>query len=370
MKYKSYPKYKDSGIEWLGEIPEEWRVLKIRHLGRLSTSSVNKKIKEGEKIVNLVNFMDVYANLKKEIGANIEFMKVSASDEQIIKNDLQKGDVLFMPSSETVDEIGFSAVVVDNLPNTLYSYHVLRLRFIEDVDIRYKKYIFNNHLILNKFSSKAVGTTRMILGLSDFKDTFAQIPSKAEQIKIANYLDKKTEKINTVIEKNKKQIDLLKERRQAIISQAITKGLDPRAKMKDSGIEWLGEIPERWQISKMKYLISRNDGGIWGEEFDDNGTIVLRSTEISIDGTWNIQDPAMRRISDQEKSKSFLKEGDLLITKSSGSKLHIGKTALVTKKIEQLNCCFSNFMQRLRPKDEMLPKLLFYFLNSYIARTV
>ena len=160
MKYKSYPKYKDSGIEWLKEIPEKWKVLKIRHLGRLSTSSVNKKIKEGEKIVNLVNFMDVYANLKKEIGVNIKFMKVSASHEQIIKNDLQKGDVLFMPSSETVDEIGFSAVVVDNLPNTLYSYHVLRLRFIEDIDIRYKKYIFNNHLILNKFSSKAVGTTR------------------------------------------------------------------------------------------------------------------------------------------------------------------------------------------------------------------
>ena len=141
---------------------------------------------------------------------------------------------------------------------------------------------------------------------------------------------------------------------------------------KDSGIEWVGQIPEHWHAIRLKFLLERNDGGVWGEDLDGiekNATKVFRSTEINIDGSWDLtEEPEMRILSTKEKLKALLKEGDLLVTKSSGSQLHIGKTALVNKEIENLECCYSNFMQRIRPLNKEIAKYLYIFLNSQLSR--
>lgn len=137
---------------------------------------------------------------------------------------------------------------------------------------------------------------------------------------------------------------------------------------KDSGVDWLGQIPKDWDVLPFKWRIARNDGGVWGE--DPNGvedTIVLRSTEQTVDGNWKIEDPAFRSLSKNEQSSSTLVEGDLLITKSSGSSLHIGKTTLVTNDVAKLNCCYSNFMQRIRTRS-LNPKLAWYLMNNEIVR--
>ena len=139
---------------------------------------------------------------------------------------------------------------------------------------------------------------------------------------------------------------------------------------KDSGIEWIGDIPQDWSVIKLKYLLEVISGGCWGEEDDDNsGTLVLRSTEITLDGKWDISEPAKRKLKNEEVSKCLLKENDLLVTKSSGSEKHIGKTAIVTKHVESLNCCFSNFMTRLHTNNLFNPKLLYYLLNSVIVKS-
>ena len=138
---------------------------------------------------------------------------------------------------------------------------------------------------------------------------------------------------------------------------------------KPSGVEWLGEVPEHWLVEPFKRQIERNDGGSWGD--DPEGlmdTIVLRSTEQTVDGRWKIEDPSFRKLNDHDKNSSLLVEGDLLLTKSSGSSLHIGKTTLVDKQIEILQCCFSNFMQRIRLKSTVLPRLGWYILNNRISR--
>jgi type I restriction enzyme S subunit len=102
-------------------------------------------------------------------------------------------------------------------------------------------------------------------------------------------------------------------------------------KYKDSGVEWLGEVPEHWSVEPFKHQIDRNDGGVWGDDPDGaNDTIVLRSTEQTVDGHWKLDDPAPRKLSESELGSSLLAENDLLLTKSSGSSLHIGKTTLVT----------------------------------------
>src|SRR5690606_23061878 len=96
--------------------------------------------------------------------------------------------------------------------------------------------------------------------------------------------------------------------------------------MRESGVPWLGRVPTHWTMRRLKTNLSRNDGGVWGEDFDPDGTIVLRSTEQTVGGDWKIDDPARRALSASERAGALLAEGDLVITKSSGSEFHIGKT--------------------------------------------
>jgi type I restriction enzyme S subunit len=140
-------------------------------------------------------------------------------------------------------------------------------------------------------------------------------------------------------------------------------------KYKDSGVEWLGEVPEHWEVSRFKQHLERNDGGVWGDEPVGIGdTVVLRSTEQTIDGRWQIDDPASRQLSEAEINAALLSQGDLLLTKSSGSSLHIGKTTLVDANVAAMKCCYSNFMQRLRLRSSCEPKFVWYLLNNPISR--
>lgn len=140
--------------------------------------------------------------------------------------------------------------------------------------------------------------------------------------------------------------------------------------MKDSGIEWIGEIPEDWGVVKSKYILKSNDGGVWGR--DPTGTekdkTVIRSTEQTIDGTWCIVNPAKRNLSGISFEKSLIRENDLLLTKSSGSSLHIGKTTLADAYFEEHECYYSNFLQRLSLKRTVFPKLYWYIFNSIFVR--
>ncbi len=140
--------------------------------------------------------------------------------------------------------------------------------------------------------------------------------------------------------------------------------------MKDSGTEWIGEIPEDWVTIKAKYIIAENDGGIWGNDPQEVelSKIVIRSTEQTIDGKWDISNPAYRDLSNENYHQYLIRPGDLLITKSSGSKLHIGKTTLADDYFITHECYYSNFLQRIRVKETCHPKYIWYLLNSNITR--
>lgn len=216
-------KLKDSGIDWIGQIPEHWEIVRLKSLGNIETSSVNKKIEENEDLVKLVNYTDVYGNPKKEIWNDDNYMAVSANTKQSQSKFLKKGDVLFTPSSETIEDIGVSAVVMENLNNTLYSYHLLRLRFSKNVFLNFKKYLFNNDFVQNYLSKSATGTTRKILGLSVFNNLQVIIPpTLKEQEEIATYLDQKTQSIDKIVSNINTQIEKLKELRKTLINDAVT----------------------------------------------------------------------------------------------------------------------------------------------------
>jgi type I restriction enzyme, S subunit len=148
----------------------------------------------------------------------------------------------------------------------------------------------------------------------------------------------------------------------------MIRDLKPYPAYKDSGVPWLGQVPKHWKVSRLKTRLLRNDAGVWSEEFDDNGTVVLRSTEQTVDGGWRIVTPARLRLTERQRNNSLLSEGDLVVTKSSGSPAHIGKTSIVSHEIANLMCCFSNFMQRLRTNRTLVPEFVWRLLNSSIGR--
>lgn len=139
--------------------------------------------------------------------------------------------------------------------------------------------------------------------------------------------------------------------------------------MKDSSVEWIGEIPKDWDVCCLKYLLKNNDGGVWGNDpkNDDYDKIVLRSTEQTVDGKWDIQSPAIRNLKNVSSNYS-IKPNDLLITKSSGSSLHIGKSTLADAYFSKKECYYSNFLQRLRTNEKLNAKFLWYLLNNDIVR--
>lgn len=197
------------------QIPEGWIVKKIKELGTLSTSSVDKKKKLDESEVSLINYMDVYSSVDKKVISSLDFMKVTASEHQLTKNQVYKGDVLFTPSSETSDDIGHSCVIYEDIPEALFSYHLVRLNFDLDMNLDFKRFVFNNPKVLYDFTKKSKGATRMTLGLGDFNETEILIPPLNKQIDISK-------KLSSIIDSRliiEKEIALLIEIQKKLINQ-------------------------------------------------------------------------------------------------------------------------------------------------------
>ncbi len=197
--------------------PDGWERLTISDLGVVSTSSVDKKQRPKEKTVSLINYMDVYTSKTKKITSDIELMQVTAPDKQIKSNQVNIGDILFTPSSETKDDIGHSAVVYEDLPNTLYSYHLVRLRFNREINLDFKRYLFNNPSTLAYFTKRAQGITRMTLSLDDFNETPVLLPPLSEQRQIALKLSS----IDSAIERIEKSIWLSQQIKQELINKIL-----------------------------------------------------------------------------------------------------------------------------------------------------
>ncbi|MDE1980696.1 MAG: restriction endonuclease subunit S [Betaproteobacteria bacterium] len=260
MRFKPYPKYKSSGVEWLGHIPSNWEMTRLKRISQVRLSNVDKHSIEGQKYIRLCNYVDVYRN--RRITSEIEFMTATASDEQIARLTLSKGDVIITKDSESPSDIGVPALVNEDITNLVCGYHLALIRPMATSG-QYLCYLLMSHFVRAVFEMEATGMTRYALGKYSIENLVTAIPPDSEQSAIASFLDCETAKIDTLIAKQEKLIELLKEKRQAIISHAVTKGLNPNVRMKDSGVEWLGEVPEHWSVVQSRRLFSeRNEKAI------------------------------------------------------------------------------------------------------------
>lgn len=339
MKLKRYEKYKQSGIEWIGEIPKHWETKRLKYVASIQPSNVDKKTIEGELPVLLCNYMDVYKN--EFIDSSISFMQATATEAEIAKFTIKKGDVLVTKDSETPDDIANPAFVKDDFNNVICAYHLTQIRPNRDKLIgKYLFRLFQEHRYKGQFEVAANGVTRFGLSVSAFSDAFVPLPHPDEQTAIATYLDKKTAQIDTLIEKKQNLIELLKEERTAIINHAVTKGINPKAKLKPSGIEWLGYIPDHWKVKRLKYVAKIQSSNVDKKTNEGEKTILLCNyidvyKNEFIDESISFMEATA---TEKEIEKFILSKGDVLITKDSETPDDIANPTYVVKDFDNVIC--------------------------------
>jgi len=260
---KPYAKYRHSGVEWLGDVPEHWPPIRLRYRARITPSRSELNLVPGTLEVSFVPMESVheYGGLTldqtrplAEVATGYTYFRdgdvLTAKITPCFENG--KGSI----AKDLVNGIGFGTTEL----------HVLRP--CPDLDRRFLFYVTISHAFRNLGAAEMYGAGGQKRVPEDFIRDFRQpIPSVDEQRAIAAFLDRETARIDALIEKKRRQIELLQEKRSALISHAVTKGLDPKAKMKDSGIEWLGQIPAHWEVWKAAHML-RLYGGHAPESVD------------------------------------------------------------------------------------------------------
>lgn len=270
---KWYAEYKDSGIEWIGKIPKDYTLKKLKHFTKVKdgTHDTPEYVDETPLSVPLITSKDI---TNGELSFD-DAKYISKCDYEIInaRSDVERYNVI-MPMIGTV---GNPAIV---LTERIFSIKNVALFKTSDLlSAKFLQYFLNSWIVKQQFDLINRGGVQQFVSLDILKNIFIVMPKGINGV--VSYLDHKTTAIDTLVADKQKLIELLKEKRQAIISEAVTKGLDKNAKMKDSGIEWIGEIPEGWETKKFGYLFSFGRGlNITKADLLDDGVPCVSYGEI------------------------------------------------------------------------------------------
>lgn len=257
---RTYEKYKDSGISWIGKVPEDWERVRIKYGLSQSIAGVWGDEKKGDEN-DVVCYRMADFNYDKGILNldNVTYRNILP--QQLVGRMVKKGDLILeksgggdlYPVGRVVRVNSDQKATCSNFAHTIATNDNISSNFLY-------YYFFNLYSkgVSRLFFNQTTGIQNLKVGEYLSQDMYA--PSKPEQEAIANYLDKKTAEIDKIIAEREKKIELLNELKSSIISRAVTKGINPHAKMKDSGIDWVGEIPEDWEIMKIKHICKLYNG--------------------------------------------------------------------------------------------------------------
>ncbi|ELV8773116.1 restriction endonuclease subunit S [Vibrio harveyi] len=337
-KYQAYPEYKDSGVEWLGEIPAHWLTSKLRYTFSFGKGLTITKENLRDTGIPCVSYGEVHSKYGFEIDPARHPLKC-VSDEYIKTSPyalLKKGDIVFADTSEDIDGSGNFTQLVSN-EQVFAGYHTIIARPYNRECSRFYAYLLDSKELRTQIRHAVKGVKVFSITQAILRGVSIWLPPLEERTQIANFLDHETAKIDTLIEKQQQLIKLLKEKRQAVISHAVTKGLNPDAPMKDSGVEWLEEVPEHWVVKRLKHISPKVGVGL----------VINPSTYTKDDGTYFIFGGDVKEYSfDLTKTRKISqKDSDQL----KASQLHHrdlvsirvgypGITAVVPEHLEGSNC--------------------------------
>ena len=356
----TYSEYKDSGIDWIGEIPVGWEVKKLKFISKAIPSNIDKNIDPDELQVFLCNYTDVYYN--EFISSSLDLSRGSCTQREYDKLQLLEGDVILTKDSETADDIGVPAFVTQDFDDVVCGYHLTVVRPSEILG----KFLFRfiqYHGTKKYFEVNTEGVTRWGLGKPAIENLLVPLPPLREQQEIVDYFDHKTQQIDSLIEKTNKKIELLKEQKTALINQVVTEGFEHDAEMKDSAVDWIDEIPAGWEAFPILGLGTFKKGkGVSKDEIKTSGYPCIRYAEIYTTYERVVYSPLSFIDEDSKLKSKQIYKGDLLFTGSGEEFDEIGKTLLYYGE----DIAFAggdNIILRL--DAEVDPLFLSYALNSH-----
>lgn len=314
-RYRAYPEYKDSGVEWVGMIPKNWHASPLKRLCQIDNSGFY-----GDEMGSRANDIPVAttAQIDKDGRFHVERMPVrSFSSSEKKKYLCQNGEIIVVKSSGSADNIisGKAGYIDAETPPFIFSNFLLRLKpFKKKAFHKYLYYFVTSHLTVERIKRMVSATTYPNLQVENYISAYVIHPQCIEQQQIAAFLDHETAKIDTLIEKQQKLIALLKEKRQAVISHAVTKGLNPDAQMKDSGVEWLGEVPAHWGVIKFSHCTSIRNGQVdpTNEPYCDFVLIAPNHIESKTGRLLSIETAAQQGA---DSGKYLCKKGEVIYSK-------------------------------------------------------
>jgi len=357
--YKPYPVYKDSGVEWLGQVPEHWQVMAIKHVVAIPVTDGPHETPD---------FLDSgvpFVSAEAVSSGKINFDKIrgfisKADHERYSQKYLPKrGDIFMIKSGATT---GVTAIVETDAEFNIWS-PLAVIRCNEGS---------NPYFVLNFMRSRSFQEavalnwsygTQQNIGMGVIGSLSVTVPPVEEQQSIAVHLDRETARIDALVEKKTRFVELLREKRQALITHAVTKGLDPNVKMKDSGVEWLGDVPEHWAVCKLSFRYSVELGKMLDEKKLTKTSLVsyLRNQDVQW-GAINTQDLPEMDIHPAELERYTVREGDLMVCEGGD----VGRAAIWRGESSVFG--YQKALHRLRPRSQDNDTAEFFFFSLLTAK--
>ncbi len=367
-KFEKYSSYKDSGVEWLGEIPEHWKSISIKRLitlltdytanGSFADLAKNVQYLDEPSYAQLIRLTDIRKGFKEK-GIYI----TEKSYKYLNKSSLFGGELLM---ANVGAYSGYSFLLPEKLDfKASLAPNMFLIKFNKkQIDNKFIFYALNSDTILSRLVLIATSTAQPKLNKDNVRSIFIPLPPQDEQTKIASFLDEKTAQIDEVISQKEKLIELLKERKQIVINDAVTKGLDKDVEFVDSGVEWIGKIPKGWEVKKLKFIIKNklkygaNESGI---SYDEALPRYVRITDFS--DTGKLSEKNKLSLSWDKGKDYLLKDGDVLFARSGAT---VGKTYQFKKSMSiEKNYAFAGYLIKAEANETMiLSDYLYLYTNS------
>lgn len=339
---------KDSGIKWIGDIPKEWDVKRLKYVTRfLNGYAFNSNDMQTDGEYPVIRIGDI-----KEGKVILDECLYISNNRGLESYKVRKDDLLLAMSGATVGKVGILDMEIDAYINQ-------RVGIIRSDVTRFIYYVLSTNDFLQHIEFESVGSAQPNISSVGVGKFYIAVPSVKEQKLISSFLDDKIKKIDCILDDLNKQVEILNKYKMSLITETVTKGLNHNVEMKDSEISWIGKIPKHWKIKRLKYLGTARNGLTYSPNDQvDDGILVLRSSNIQ-NGKFCFDDNVY--VDMKIPFNIVLKENDILICSRNGSRNLIGKNALIDSKIAGQT--YGAFMCVYRSKYN---KFIHYVLNSDI----
>jgi type I restriction enzyme S subunit len=313
MSFPKYGSYTDSGVEWLGSVPNDWRVVPLKSVATCN-DEVLPESTDGDALIEYVEISGVEEGLGITATETLSFSAAPSRARRVVKH----GDVLI----STVRTYLRAIATVSDPPENLVAstgFAAIRPRSVHPGFIGY---LLHSEYLMSEVIARSVGISYPAINASELMRLKGPLPSPEEQRTIAAFLDRETAKIDALVEEQRRLIELLKEKRQAVISHAVTKGLDQKVPMKDSGVEWLGKVPAHWRSQRLKALFRQEKR----QGFSDLAVLsVYREFGVILKDS---RTDNFNKTPEDLSSYQLVRDGDLVVNKMKAWQGSLGISAL------------------------------------------